>query len=314
MQLKAADPIGGRRRPAPKKLDHAPVLFRPGGSGSVITGPDGKGEPGLQPGRVTAGATAEIGEVRDLAEVLRTTGIDPVLLRTVRQIAENLAFTRRSHRQTSPGSGPARSVPWRDNGDDLDIERTVENLVGRRAVAEEDVVVRVPHARRRSVALVVDASGSMKGDKALLAAAAVGALSGELREDELTVVAFWKDAAILAAGAERVSPARVLEDLAALPVEGLTNIHVGLHVAAVELARSRARERVAILLSDGVHNAGPDPRTAVGALPRLHVLLQTDGEHDAALATDLARIGGGSLAPVRSAGDVAAALNVLFGT
>ncbi|HUZ10834.1 MAG TPA: vWA domain-containing protein [Acidimicrobiales bacterium] len=290
------------------------MLFRPGGNGSVITGHDGTGEPGLQPGRVTAGATAEIGEIRDLAEVLRTTDVDPVLRRTVRQIAENLAFRRRGHQRTSPGNGPPVSVPWRDNGDDLDIERTVENLVGRRVVAEEDIVVRVPHARRRSVVLVVDASGSMKGDKALLAAAAVGALSGELRDDELTVVAFWKDAAILTAGSERTSPARVLEDLAALPVEGLTNIHVGLHVGAVELARSSARERIAILLSDGVHNAGPDPRTAVGALPRLHVLLETDGEHDAELATDLARLGGGHLAPVRSAGDVAAALNGLFGT
>jgi Mg-chelatase subunit ChlD len=310
--MQTAEPIAGRRRPAPKRLDQAPVLFRPGGAGSVISGQDGTEEPGLQPGRVTAGATAEIGVIRDLAEVLHPTDVDPVLRRTVRQIAERLAVRPRGHQRTSPGNGPPVSTPWRDNGDDLDIERTVEGLVGRRLVEEEDIVVRVPHSRRRSVVLLVDASGSMKGDKALLAAAAVGALSGELRDDELTVVAFWKDAAILTSGSQRISPARVLEDLAALPAEGLTNIHVALRVGAVELARSSARERLAILVSDGVHNAGPDPRTAVGALPRLHVLLETDGEHDADLAADLARLGGGRLAPVRSAGDVATALNRLF--
>jgi Mg-chelatase subunit ChlD len=274
-------------------------------------GADGD-EPGTQTGRAAAGPTAEIGEVRDLSEVLGPGTVDPVLRERVRQVAEQLAIRRRGHHRTAPGSGPARSVPWRDNGDDVDIERTVENLIGRRSVATDDIVVRVPHHRHRSVALLVDASGSMKGEKALLAAAAVGALTAELREDELTVVAFWKDAAVLTSRSRQASAAAVLEDLVALPVEGLTNVHVGLHVAALELARSSAPERMAILLSDAVHNAGPDPRTEVSKLPRLHVLLQVDGEHDEALGVDLARLGGGRLAAVRSASDVAAALNRLF--
>src|SRR5690606_40442386 len=46
-------------------------------------------------------------------------------------------------------------------------------------------------------------------------------------------------------------------------------------------SRSPARHRAAVLLSDAVHNAGPDPRPLARRFPRLHVLLETDGEHDA---------------------------------
>jgi hypothetical protein len=61
-----------------------------------------------------------------------------------------------------------------------------------------------------------------------------------------------------------------------------------------------------------VHNAGPDPRSVARRFSRLHVLLQTDGEHDAPLAADLARLGHGRVAPVATHRDVAPALNRLL--
>ena len=84
-------------------------------------------------------------------------------------------------------------------------------------------------------------------------------------------------------------------------------------MALAELARSAARRRTAVLLTDAVHNAGPDPRLIARRFPELHVLLQTDGEHDAPLAADLARLGHGRLAPVATHRDVAPALNRLLG-
>jgi hypothetical protein len=91
-------------------------------------------------------------------------------------------------------------------------------------------------------------------------------------------------------------------------------VHAALALAARELARSPLHDRTALLLSDCVHNAGPDPRLAVGRLPKLHVLLQTEGEHDAWLARELARLGAGGLAPVANHRDVAPALNRLLGS
>ena len=59
---------------------------------------------------------------------------------------------------------------------------------------------------RRSCSLV-DVSGSMRGERIRTAAATVGALAGELRRDDLAVVAFWSDAAVLLRLGAPVPPA-----------------------------------------------------------------------------------------------------------
>jgi len=183
-----------------------------------------------------------------------------------------------------------------------------------RPVAEDtDIIVRERMRSTRAVVLVVDLSGSMRGEKVRIAAATVAALARDLVEDELAVVAFWSDAAVVTPLARHVSGPAVLDALLRIPTRGLTNVGFGLSVARTELARSSARRRTAILLSVAVHNAGPDPRLTARRLPELHVLLQTDGEHDSPLAADLARLGHGRLAPVSTHRDVAPALNRLLG-
>ena len=67
-----------------------------------------------------------------------------------------------------------------------------------------------------------------------------------------------------------------------------------------------------MLLSDCVHNAGPDPRPLAARLPRLDVLLDTSGEQDEDLARELARLGRGRLRRVRAYTDVAPALSGVF--
>ena len=115
-----------------------------------------------------------------------------------------------------------------------------------------------------------------------MAAATVAALSADLADDQLAVVAFWSDAALLTPLEEPMPAARLLDLLLRVPARGLTNVHFALTVAQAELARSAARRRSAVLLTDAVHNAGPDPRLVARRFPELHVLLQTDGEHDVA--------------------------------
>lgn len=67
-----------------------------------------------------------------------------------------------------------------------------------------------------------------------------------------------------------------------------------------------------LLLSDCVHNAGPDPRTFAARLPRLAILLDVTGEQDPELARDLIRLGRGRLRQVRTYRDVAPALSDFF--
>jgi Mg-chelatase subunit ChlD len=173
-------------------------------------------------------------------------------------------------------------------------------------------VVRERVRTRRSVVLLVDVSGSMRGERVRTAAATVGALAAELARDDLAVLAFWSDAAVLCHLGQRVPPRTLADAMVRIPARGLTNVAFPLWVARRELARVPARDARVLLLSDCVHNAGPDPRPVVARLPRLDVLLDVTGEQDLDLARDLARLGRGRLRLVRTHRDVAPALSALF--
>ena len=238
---------------------------------------------------------------------------DPETLRRARQIAARLAV-RRPRRDTTArrGVGELASVRYRGGSDDIDLDRTVEQLVEHPVPDEEDIVVRERVRTRRSVVLLADVSGSMRGERVRTVAATVGALAAELARDDLAVLAFWSDAAVLAHLGQPVPAGRLLEQLLRIPARGLTNIAFPLQVAAAELARVPARDARVLLLSDCVHNAGPDPRPLAARLPRLDVLLDTSGEQDEDLARDLARLGRGRLRLIRGYTAVAPALSEIF--
>ncbi|RIQ28165.1 vWA domain-containing protein, partial [Jiangella rhizosphaerae] len=230
-----------------------------------------------------------------------------------RQIAARLAVPRPRRDVTARrGAGELASVRYRGGSDDIDLDRTLEQLVEHPVPEDDDVIVRERVRARRSVALLVDVSGSMRGERVRTAAAALGALAAELSSDDVAAIAFWSDAAVLAHLGERVSPQRLLDTLLRIPAKGLTNVAFPLQVAARELARVPARDARVLLLSDCVHNAGPDPRPFAARLPRLDVLLDTSGEHDADLGRDLARLGRGRLFRIGGYREVAPALGEVF--
>lgn len=239
---------------------------------------------------------------------------DPETLRRARQIASRLTIPRPRLDVTSRrGAGRLASVRYRGGSDDIDLDRTLDALVEHPVPEDDDIIVRERIRTRRSVVLLVDVSGSMRGERVRTAAATVGALAAELVRDDLAVVAFWSDAAVLNHLGHRVAPQRLLDTMLLIPARGLTNVAFPLRVAATELARIPARDARVLLLSDCVHNAGPDPRPLAARLSRLDVLLDRSGEHDTDLARDLARLGRGRLAVIHTYRDVAPAVSNLFG-
>jgi Mg-chelatase subunit ChlD len=208
--------------------------------------------------------------------------------------------------------GELASLLWSGGSDELDLERTLEVLAGNPFPEEGEIVVRERVRQRRSVVLVVDVSGSMKGERVRTAAATVGALAGELARDNLAVVAFWSDAAVLVRMGEQVDPLAVLDLLLRVPTQGLTNVSFALETASRQLAGVPPRDARVLLLSDCVHNAGPDPRPIAARLPRLDVLVDTSGEVDTELGRDLARSGRGRARLIRDHRDVAGALGAVF--
>jgi Mg-chelatase subunit ChlD len=282
----------------------------------VGAGARGHGNPAGPAGGQGVLVTGQPAVLRDIGELFEHTVPDREVAAMAQRIARRLALRRRPREHRGErGAGRPASVPYRYRSDDIDLDRTMEVLTERPVPEETDIVVRERMRARHDVVLVVDVSGSMKGEKVRVAAATVAALSAEVatRGDRLALVAFWSDAALLKPLDAHVPAGQLLDQLLRIPARGLTNVGFALAVAHAELGRSPARHRTAVLLSDAVHNAGPDPRVVARRFPRLHVLLETDGEHDAPLAADLARLGRGRLAPVRTHRDVAPALTRLLG-
>jgi Mg-chelatase subunit ChlD len=318
-----ARPLRPLRR-KPKTLTEEPSLLDvtpPAGAGGGLAGP---GEPGSRSAKSAtatgSGGPATSDEQGALVSTFDDTEsrADPETLRRAREIAARLAVPRpRTDRTARRGWGEVASVPYRGGSDDIDLDRTLEQLTEHPVPEDEDIVVRERVTTTRSVVLLVDLSGSMRGERVRTAAAAVGALAAELARDNLAVIAFWSDAAVLSHLGQRVPPERLLESMLRIPARGLTNVAFPLQAARRELARVPARTaptttgRV-LLLSDCVHNAGPDPRPFAARLPRLDVLLDTTGEQDPELARDLARLGRGRLRLVRTYRDVAPALSEFF--
>lgn len=256
--------------------------------------------------------TDEEGELVD-AEA-ETVEPDPSVRARAQQIAARLSMPRpRVDATATRGAGRLVSLPYRGGSDDVDLDRTLEVLAERPVPDEEDIIVRDRMRTRRSVVLALDVSGSMRGERVRTAAAAVGALAAELAHDALAVIAFWSDAAIVHPLGEPVRPSEILDRVLRIPAKGLTNVAFPLELAARQLERAPARESRVLLLSDCVHNAGPDPRPLAARLPRLDVLLDADGEKDVELGRELAASGRGTLRIIRHHRDVAPALGAIFG-
>jgi Mg-chelatase subunit ChlD len=248
------------------------------------------------------------------ADVQREDSVrDPAVRARARQIAARLSVPRPRHDSLSRrGAGELASLSYRGGSDDIDLDRTIEVLAERPVPDDEDIVVRDRVRTRRSVVLAVDISGSMRGERVRTAAATVAALAAELGRDDLAVLAFWSDAAVLVGLGAPVRPLALLDQLLELPARGLTNVAFPLQLANKELARVPARDARVVLLSDCVHNAGPDPRIDAARLPRLDVLLDVSGENDFELGRQLVRAGRGRLARIRTYRDVAPALSRAF--
>ncbi|WP_037161611.1 vWA domain-containing protein [Rhodococcoides fascians] len=302
-------------RRKPKQLTESPSLYRPGAGGVVLVA-DGRGRPGHAAGEnnpSAPGFTDESAEIISLFEASENTTIDAATRARARKIAARLAVRRpRRDVRARRGIGELTSLRYRDGSDELDMDRTIDVLAANPYPEDDDIVVRERLHTKRSIVLVVDISGSMKGERVRTAAATVGAVAGELNADDLAVVAFWSDAAVLARFGDPTTPLGILDTVLSIPARGLTNVQFALETAAGLLRTVSSPDKRVLLLSDCAHNAGPDPRYVAASIPRLDVLLDASGEHDVDLGRDLARLGHGRIRTVRTYRDVGPALTAFF--
>ena len=191
--------------------------------------------------------------------------------------------------------------PW---GGELDVEATVDNVIGKAYPERGDWIVQRRVDRRHQVVLMVDTSLSMSGENMAVAAVAAAVLALKLRPEDLSVVVFESKATAVSHLEVPDPPQEVVRRMLDQPVRGYTNLADALTLGAAELERGRDPRRSGLLITDGVATVGGDPRPLAHRFPQLFVLLTEDYKMNPELCRELADAGHGDVFPVRTFRDL----------
>jgi Mg-chelatase subunit ChlD len=93
---------------------------------------------------------------------------------------------------------------------------------------------------------------------------------------------------------------------------GFTNIEDGLRKGMVEMKRTIAKDKIAIMITDGNYTAGKDPRHLAAEYPRLFVIMMKSDDSQPKLCADLAALGKGKVMAVDGIDEIPAVLKDLL--
>ena len=219
----------------------------------------------------------------------------PHLRRRARQIAARAILRRAaltigpSRRSTRPALEPYR-VPGRG---ELEVEETLENIVGLPCPAADDLVMEVRQEKRATGVLMLDTSMSMTGRKLALAGVAAAVLALRLAPKDYAIVLFSSRARTLKRMNSFMPLDKALELMLEVRATGYTNIEAGLKEGYKELLHSQSKAPFGVLVTDGVYTEGNDPLPWAVKYPRLYVLVTEDYKMDEGLCREMARRGHG---------------------
>jgi MoxR-like ATPase/Mg-chelatase subunit ChlD len=225
---------------------------------------------------------------------------DPFALELARRIAIR-ATIQRVLRLLGPVSLPTRITRGTYSpGDEreMDIESTAENITNRVHIQPSDIIVEGREPRRLSVALMLDASLSMSGDKLAMATAAIAVLALRLKMVDFLVITFNDRSRVVKRLDEEIDLDRLILSLLEFNASGYTNIEEALHSGQKGLSAADTRDQVGILITDGNYTVGNDPSKAASAFKKLFVIMTESHDCRLSVCESVASSGRGRVFPV----------------
>jgi len=235
--------------------------------------------------------------------------VDPELRAKARRVAERIVIDIARRGRAAQGKvGRLRSLPLRDGGD-LDVDAAVESLAESGGSLVDADMLRVIDWERpdTAVCLVIDRSGSMKGEA--LASAALAAAAVALRAPAFhAVIAFSGTAEVVRSmvTSAHASADGVVDAVLSLKGHGTTNVSDGLRAAITEHEAARCGRHLTVLLSDCRDRAIDEAVPFAQSLEELVIVSPAD---DIAEAQRFAEVTGAALVGVEGPHDVARALD-----
>lgn len=235
--------------------------------------------------------------------------VDPELRAKARRVAERIVIDIARRGRAAQGKvGRLRSLPLRDGGD-LDVDAAVESLAESGGSLVDADMLRVIDWERpdTAVCLVIDRSGSMKGEA--LASAALAAAAVALRAPAFhAVIAFSGTAEVVRSMviSSHASTDGVVDAVLSLKGHGTTNVSDGLRAAITEHEAARCGRHLTVLLSDCRDRAIDEAVPFAQSLEELVIVSPAD---DIADAQRFADVTGAAVVGVEGPHDVARALD-----
>jgi gas vesicle protein GvpN len=227
---------------------------------------------------------------------------DQTLVEMAKRIAIK-ATIRRVLQLLGPVSLPSyisRSEYMLGEDAEIDVESTLDEIVNKERISPSDLIVEHREPRKLAVALMLDASLSMSGDKLAMATAAIAVLAFRLKTVDYLLITFNDRPTIM----KRVNQGKSLDDLISDLLDahagGYTNIEWALTKGKEELSLASTRNRVGIMITDGNFTVGDDPAEAAGRYKRLFVIMTESHDCQPATCEGMARRGGGRMYAVSS--------------
>lgn len=241
-----------------------------------------------------------------LADLVGAT--DETLRALARRLAGKLFLDLARRGPVKPrGIGMLREQKYRPDGGDIDIDASIDAIIEGRggAIDPERLRIRGWVKPETALCLLVDRSGSMGGKPLATAALAAAAVANRSPQD-YSVLAFGKDV-VVAKGQTTPKPSDlVVTDVLSLRGFGTTDLAGALHVAGMQLARSRAGRKITIVLSDCRSTVDGDPVAAARGLDEVVVIApESDDEEAQAFASRI----GARITTVAGPSQVAEALS-----
>ncbi len=128
---------------------------------------------------------------------------------------------------------------------ELEVEATLENVVGKRFPERDDWIVERREDREQQLVLMMDASLSMAGENLAVAAVAAAVLALKMRSEDLSVVVFESVARAISHLGETDDPEQIVARLLAEPARGYTNIEAALRLGGARSGAVAAHARPA---------------------------------------------------------------------
>jgi Mg-chelatase subunit ChlD len=242
-----------------------------------------------------------------------TAATDPKLRELAKRLAGRLFLDVSRRGPVRPrGVGKLVEQPYRPDGGDLDLDASLEAIGEARATGG---AVDVQRLRIRgwarpgtALCLMVDRSGSMGGKPLATSAVAAAAVAWRSPAD-YSVIAFGKDVVVAKSQDVYKDGDRVINDVLTLRGFGTTDLAGALTAARLQLHRSQAGRRIAVLLSDCRATVEGDVIAAAASLDEL-LIIAPEGDSDEAYK--LAAAVGAKITCVAGPSGVAEALSKLL--